>query len=121
MCANTRNKGRNSDGLRDEFVGTRFEGSRFVRFSGHGRKHQNGNGNILRAKLTNQLDAISRCWMGSALRSEIEFEKDRVECCFSNRAQGILQGMSCRHLKSEALKGPFELSTEERFVVYEKD
>jgi len=29
--------------------------------------------------------------------------------------------MSCRHLESEALKSPFELSTDERFVVYEKD
>jgi hypothetical protein len=73
------------------------------------------------AKLANQLDAISSRWMGSALRSEVEFKKDRVEWSFSNRTQGTLQGMSCRHLESEALKGPFELSTDERFVVYEKD
>jgi len=73
------------------------------------------------AKLANQFDAISRCWMGSAFRAEIEFEKDRVEWCFSNRTQGTLQGMSGRHLESEALKSPFELSTDERFVVYEKD
>jgi hypothetical protein len=79
MCVNARDKGRNSGGLRDEFVGARFEGSRFVRFSGHGREHQDGNSNMHRAKLANQLDAISRCWMGSALRSEIEFEQDRIE------------------------------------------
>ncbi len=73
------------------------------------------------ANPANQLDAISRCRMGSAFRSEVKFEKDRVECCFSNRTQSTLQGMSCRHLESEALKSPFELSADERFVVYEKD
>ena len=73
------------------------------------------------AKLANQLDTVSRCRMGSALCSEIEFEQDRIELRFSNRTQRRLQSMSCRHLESEALKGPFELSTDERFVVYEKD
>ena len=73
------------------------------------------------AKLANQLDAISSRWMGSALRSEVEFKKDSVECCFSNRTQRCFQSMSCRHLESEALKSPFELSTDERFVVHEKD
>ena len=73
------------------------------------------------AKLANQLDAISRCWMGFPLRSEVEFKKDRVECYFSNRTQRTLQSMSCRHMESEALKSPFELSTDERFIVYEED
>ena len=121
MCANARNKGRNSGGLRNEFVGARFEGSRFVRFSGHDREHQDGDCNMYGTKLANQLGAISRGWMGSALRTKIEFEQDRIEWCFSNRTQGTLQSMSCRHLESEALKSPFELSTDERFVVYEKD
>jgi len=73
------------------------------------------------ANPANQLDAVSRCWMGSAFRSEVKFEKDRVEWCFSNRTQGTLQRMSCRHLESETLKSSFDFSTDERFVVYEKN
>ncbi len=118
--AEVRNKRENPSRFRYEVVGAGVKGGRFVGFPFHRREHQNRNLGLCGSNPVNQPKTISRHWVGAALRFEVEFEEDRCELRFSNRAQSGLKGMGRLDVKPEAPERPAQFRTDNCFIVHEK-